>query len=465
LCAGFLSLALQAISRPPSRSWLSKKPAVVPWLALAGSLLISFGVWHWAERILVPANTAQILAKGIPLGNNSDLYPRWLGAREALLHRRDPYAADVTLEIQTGFFGRPLDPSKPADPPFQESFVYPLYVVFLMAPTVTMRFSTAQHIFRWLLLIVTGCSVPLWMYAVRFRLRPLDTITAIVLVLSSLPAVVEFHMQNLAALALFFLAAGAAAAAHNWLGLSGFLLAFATVKPDITGLLVLWFLLWSLAQWRDRKRLIYGFAGTMAALVIAAEAVSPHWIPRFLRAIREYPSYGTDLSVIQLFLPSFVAKEVMAALVCALCAVCWYWRKASVGSEDFAWALALVSAVTMGILPKGAAYNQPVLLPALLVSLAYRKTIWDAGAIPRSLAGAVAACQVWQWIAAMVLSFCTLLVPAARGTSAAMVPEYTLFSLFAFTLSSVIAVTYSRWRASGLTQTPEVIAGNSPHRL
>ncbi|MGD1006096.1 MAG: hypothetical protein ABR980_02565, partial [Ignavibacteriaceae bacterium] len=34
---------------------------------------------------------------------NSDLYPRWLGSREALLHHRDPYGADVTREIQTGF--------------------------------------------------------------------------------------------------------------------------------------------------------------------------------------------------------------------------------------------------------------------------------------------------------------------------------------------------------------------------
>ena len=449
-------------SRWSSRVGFLNTAGVRPWLALASSLLVSFGVWHWAENILVPANTAQALAKGIPIGNNSDLYPRWLGAREALLHHRDPYGADVTREIQTGFFGRPLDPSKPSDPPFQESFVYPLYVVFLMAPTVTLHFGTVQQIFRWLLLFVTGCSVPLWMYAIGFRLRPLLTITAIVLVLSSFPAVVEFHMENLAALALFFLAAGAAAAVHNRLVLSGFLLAFATVKPDISGLVVLWFLLWSMARWTDRKRLICSFAGTMAVLVIAAEAVSPHWIPRFLRAVREYPAYGADLSVVQLFLPSFVAKVVIAALVCALCAVCWHWRKAVPGSEDFAWALAWVSAVTMGILPKVAAYNQPVLIPALLVLLAHRQTIWKAGSIPRSLAKAVVACQSWQWITAIILSLCSLLVSATRLRPAAMVPEYTLFSLSAFTLLTVIAVTYSRWRASDPTQAPGVIARDSP---
>jgi hypothetical protein len=304
------------------------------------------------------------------------------------------------------------------------------------------------------------------MYAIGFRLRPLLTITGIVLVMSSFPAVVEFHMENLAALALFFLAAGAAAAVRNWLVLSGFLLAFATVKPDITGLVVLWFLLWSMARWRDRKRLICSFAGTMAVLVIAAEAVSPHWIPRFLRAVREYPAYGADPSVVQLFLPSFVAKLVIAALVCVLCVVCWHWRKAAPGSEDFAWVLAWVSAVTMGILPKVAAYNQPVLIPALLVLLARRQTIWNAGSLPRSFAKAALACQLWQWIAAIALSFCSLLVSGTRLRPAAMVPEYTLFSLSAFTLLTVIAVTYFRWRVSDPTQPPGLIAGEiRPHRL
>jgi hypothetical protein len=456
-CVGGLSLPLRLVSRWSTRIGFLNTVGALPWLALASSLLVSFGIWHWAENILIPTNTKQALAKGVPIGNNSDLYPRWLGAREALLHHRDPYGADVTREIQTGFFGRPLDPSKPSDPPFQESFVYPLYVVFLLTPTLTMRFSTAQEIFRWLLLFVTGCSALLWMYAVGFRLRPLLKITGIVLVLSSYPAVIEFHMENLAALALFLLAAGAAAAVRNWLVLSGFLLAFATVKPDISGLVVLWFLLWSMAQWKDRKRLIYSFAGTMAVLVIAAEAVSPHWIPRFLRAVREYPTYGGDPSLVQLFLPSFAGKLATAALVCVLVAVCWRWRKAVPGSEDFAWALAWVSTVTIAILPKLAGYNLPLLIPALLVLLAQRETIWKAGSVPRLLAKAVLACQLWQWTTAIILSFCSLLVPATRLSPAALVPEYTLFSLSAFTLLTVIAVTYSRWRASHPNQAPGVI--------
>jgi hypothetical protein len=441
-------LSIQIESRWSARIAFLSRARVRPWLAFAASLLVSFGIWHWAENILVPADTAQALAKGVPIGNNSDLYPRWWGAREVLLHRRDPYGADVTREIQTGFYGRPLDSSKPSDPPFEESFVYPLYVVFLLTPTLTMPFRTAQAIFQWLLLLLTGCSVPIWMYAIEFRPRPLPAVTGMVLVLSSYPAVLEFHMQNLAALTLFFLAAAAAAAVRNWLLLSGFLLALATIRPDVSGLLVLWFLLWSIARWRERKRLLYSFAGTMTALVVAAEAVSPHWIMRFLAAVREYPAYGADPSVLQLYLPSFVAKLATGALVGVLLAVCWHWRKASPGSGDFAWALAWVSAVTIAILPKLAGYNQPLLIPALLVLLAHREAIWKAGFVPRSLVKVAFGCQLWQWITALILSLCSLLVPAARLSPAALVPEYTLFSLSALTAAAVIAATFSRWRVS-----------------
>lgn len=440
---GGFSLPLQPAPWRSPISWTLNGARARPWLGLAASLLVSLGVWHWSGSILVPANTIQAMARGVPIGNNSDLYPRWWGAREVLLHHRNPYGADVTREIQTGFYGRPLDPSKPSDPPFQESFVYPLYVVFLLSPTLTLPFRTAQEIFRWLLLFVSACSVPLWMKAIGFRPRPLLTITGIVLVLSSYPAVLEFHQQNLAALALFLLAAAAAAAVCNWLVLSGFLLALATIRPDLCGLVILWFLLWSTARWSERKRLLCSFAGSMTALVIAAEAVSPHWITRFLAAVREYPSYGADPSVIRLFLPSFLAKLVTAALVCALFAFCWHCRKAAPGSQDFAWALAWVSAVTIAILPKLAGYNQPLLIPALLVLLARRGVMWKAGLIPRVLVKVAFGCQLWQWITATILSLCSLLIPAARLSAAALVPEYLMFSLSAFTLAAVIALTFS----------------------
>src|ERR1700683_3354014 len=136
---------------------------------LLASLTIAFGVWRWAVTVLAPANAETVLAAGRPIGNNSDLYPRWLGARELLVHGRDPYSPAVTREIQTGFYGRPLNSQNPSDPTDQVAFAYPLYVAYLLTPTLTLPFRTVMETFRWFLLLTIACSVPLWMYAIGFR--------------------------------------------------------------------------------------------------------------------------------------------------------------------------------------------------------------------------------------------------------------------------------------------------------
>lgn len=412
-----------------------------PWLIFAASLLIAVCFWHWALEVLAPANTAAVLAAKRPIGNNSDLYPRWLGARELLLHGRDPYSAEVTREIQTGFYGRPLNPQNPQDPIAKESFVYPVYVVFLLAPFVTSPFPMVVEIFRWLLLGSIAFSVPLWMRAVRFRAKWPLVVSGMLLVSSTSPAVEEYFQQNLAALVILFLAAAAAATVTRRLALAGFFLALSTIKPDTSGLMVLFFLLWSVAWWRERSRLIWAFAGTLAALVIGAEVVSPHWLGRFIAAVREYRSYGVDPSIVQVLFPPLLARLIVAVLVLLLILVCWRWRNAPADSEHFTSALAWTGAVTLVLLPKLAAYNALLLVPAMLVLIAGYNRLGEHHLFTRALTKAAFACQLWQWIAATLLSIASLLLPAALIRKTAHVPDYTFFALWPITLLALIAST------------------------
>jgi len=398
-------------------------------------------VWHWAKTILVPAYTAKVLAEKRPVGNNSDLYPRWLGAREMLLHGRDPYGAGVTREIQTGFYGRPLDPQNPSDPTARESFVYPLYVVFLLAPTVTWSFHTVAEVVRWLLLASIACSVPLWMVALKIRPRWPLMIAATLLALGSYPAVEEYFQQNLTALVIFFLAAAAAAASRNWLTLSGFLLALATVKPDTTGLVILWFLLWVTGNWKQRNRLFWSFTVTIAALLLSTEAMSPGWISRFAAAVREYPAYGTDPNILQVLLRTQLAEFLGPVLIILLIGICWRWRKAAPDSKQFGRALAWVAAVTLVVLPKLAAYNQLLLIPALLVLARGYSRFPSTGFLRRTMTKGAFACQIWQWLAATALSVCSLLFSAARLRAVAEAPMYTLLALPPLTLLAVFSCT------------------------
>jgi len=412
---------------------------VLPWLVLAASLLIAFGTWHWATAIFLPSNAVAARASQRPIGNNSDLYPRWLGARAALIYGRSPYSDDVTREIQTGFYGRPLDPRKPGDPAAQEAFVYPLYVIFLLAPTITLPFRTAQEIFRWLLLVGLGCSVPLWMHAIGFRPRRVWVLSGVVLALSTYPAVLEFYMQNLATLVIFLLAAAAALLVRNWQALSGMVLALSTIKPEISWLVILWLLLWAISDYAKRKRLIWSFLGTMLLQVLAAEVVVPGWVGQFFAAVRGYPAYGSDPNIFAVFLPRWLAKIVTAALIGVLLAMLWRWRKAAAGTAEFGWALGWAAAVTLAILPKLAAYNQPLLIPVLLVLIDHYEAISRSSVLPRALTKGAFACQIWQWTAALTLSLCSLIIPTARLLPAAQWPVLTFLALPPMTLLAVAA--------------------------
>jgi Glycosyltransferase family 87 len=424
----------------PTRSRFS----LAVWWLLPACLIACFGVWYWAVEIFAPANTAAAYSKHRPIGNNSDLYARWYGTRELLVHHRDPYSREITREIQIGFYGRPLNPGSLSDPTAQEAFNYPLYAAFLVAPFAALPFPVAQQVFRWMALFLIAGSVPLWMRALGFRAGRVLVASAMVLAAGSYPAVMEFYQQNLAALVIFLIAAAAAGAARGWLGLSGLLMALATVKPEITGLVLVWFLLWGTAEWAERRRFVLSFTVSFACLVLAAEFFSPHWSRRFISAVWKYQSSEADPSLLRVLLPSFVAKLVMASLVCALPFALWRWRKSAAGSAKFGWALAWTSASTLMLLPKLAAYNQLLLLPAILVLLFQEEMIRTPALLTRSFGKGAFACQIWQWGAASSLVLCSLILPAEKVRKFAEIPLYTLLALPPLTLLAVLMGTLER---------------------
>src|SRR5690349_15034244 len=67
-------------------------------------LVLAASMWWYVQKVLIPYERADAAAHGIPRGNLSDLYPRWLGARELLVKHRNPYSAEVTREIQAGYY-------------------------------------------------------------------------------------------------------------------------------------------------------------------------------------------------------------------------------------------------------------------------------------------------------------------------------------------------------------------------
>jgi hypothetical protein len=382
-------------------STLRKPPFFV---SVTLAVLVSASTWFYMNRILRAEQVADAATHDRPRGNLSDLYPRWLGARELLMHGRNPYSAEITREIQQGYYGRPLDASRPDDPKDQQGFAYPAYVVFLLAPTLGLPFDTVQVGFRWLLFALAVLTVFLWLRVLRWRVSCGTLCIFIVLSLGWLPMVQGIKLQQLSLLVAGLLAGCGACLASGWMFLAGGLLALATIKPQLTWPLVAWLLLWAACEWRSRRRFVFGFALAMLMLFGGAHLVLPGWLRMFIEGIGQYHRYTQNQSVLVWLFGSIVGHilEALSVLACALCL--WHMRREPPSSEAFGRAFSLVLALTVVIVPMFAPYNQVLLVPAILTLLRSENSAENKLPALRLAGFVTAILLVWPWIATAGLS-------------------------------------------------------------
>jgi hypothetical protein len=387
-------------------------------------------MWFYVQRVLIPHERADAAMHQRPRGNLSDLYPRWWGARELLLHQRNPYSEDITLEIQKGYYGRVLDPARPNDPKDQQSFAYPAYVVFLLAPLIGFPFEGVQIFFYWLLLGLTAASVWLWLRVLRWRL-PLSSFAICgVLTLGSFAAVQGIKLQQLSLLVAVLLAGATACTASGLLFSGGVLLALATVKPQLAGPLVAWLLVWAASDWRARRKLVYGFGMVMGLLLGGAEVVLPGWWRMFADAVEKYHRYTQNQSVLDVLAPWGYSGRVLAGIAVLACAyVLWKLRDKTADTAEFGTATALVMSLTVLVVPMYAPYNQVLLLPALLVLARDRARFLSRSRSWRwsYLLGALLV--GWQWAASLNLSACYLVGARSWALEHWTLPFFSTFAV------------------------------------
>jgi hypothetical protein len=385
-------------------------PSKPLWLLLA-AVLCAAGSWLYTQRELIRYQIADAAAHHQPRGNLSDLYPRWLGSRELLLHGRDPYGSDVTREIQAGYYGRPLDPSRPEDPKDEERFAYPVYVAFILAPTIELPFETVENLFFWLLLLLTMAGVVLWLRILRWQL-PRWTVVSLICFTIGSPAVIQgLKLRQLSLLVAASVFGAVALLVSDRMNAAGCLFAVATIKPQLVWPLLLWLAVWTLTDWKRRYRLLLSFLITMAFLVGASELLLPRWIPRFWDAIHQYRRYTGAASVLDKI--TWPSVSLAVTVLCALMVVriCWNERRQPANSESFVWVVCLILSVTVLIAPNSVLYNQILLLPAMCLFARDWRKIREQHLSSRLLMALVAAAIAWPWIGSIVLAARSFILP------------------------------------------------------
>ncbi|GAC1433000.1 MAG: hypothetical protein NVS1B11_00310 [Terriglobales bacterium] len=387
-------------------------------------------MWFYVQHVLIPHQQSDAAIHDYPRGNLSDLYPRWLGARELLLHKRDPYSTAVTREIQTGYYGRELDPARPGDPKDQQAFAYPIYVVFLLAPTVTLPFNVVQSWFQSFLILLIVVSTLLWLRAIRWRPSPIGAFVLITLTLGSFPALQGIKLQQLSVVVSGLIAGSVALIVAGHLLSAGMLLALATIKPQLALPIAGWLVLWTLSNWRQWRKFFFGFAASMAMLLTAAHFILPGWLSRFRVAVTAYRGYtGGGKSLLDVLLTPTLGFAVSVIVVLIVVLVCWKNRLEPAESPRFALTTSLVVAATVVIIPMFAIYNQIMLLPGILLLIEKRRSIlgkkWPIR-VAWFVAGAVIA---WPWAATAGLALASLAMPTEILERAWTLPLYTSLTI------------------------------------
>jgi len=398
-----------------------------PVLCVTLAALCAAGTWIYAKRVLIPGQRPYVLAHDMGRGNHSDLYPRWLGSRELLLHRRDPYTMEFTGEIQRGFYGRLLD--RPDDPgeghEFQQGFYYPAYVALLLAPTIDLPFSTAQKIFVCVMAVLVAAMIPCWLYVLRWPLPLWSQATIFGLALASLPIMQGLKLQQMTLLVVPLLAGAVALLVAERPVAAGILLALATIKPQLVWLVLLWLAMWTLADWRRRYRWAASFGVSMIVLCAAAAWFLPDWIWRFWNAIRQYHKYTGEMSVTQLQMGYPWSRIVEFIVLAVTIVICWRMRREAAGSEAFGFAVSLVLATTVFVVPTYGLYNQALLLPALLLTMKERRAIWSRSLANRILCVVMVAVFTWPWVWCTGLAVLSFVLPVEMVERAHQAPLWT----------------------------------------
>ena len=389
-----------------------RSPSRFALLALCLSVVGAAAILYYQVGLFLPRS--QEVRETRKLGGGyafaDDLYQIWLTSLEWQQHRSDPYSAQMTREIQTGLYGRPLDPNRPGDPIDLRMFPYPAFADILFWPVAQLPFVVARVVFVCLLVLLTAASVWLWMQALGLRFSRHWIVILLLLVFGSFPVLEGLYAGQVGLLVACLLAASILALQRGKLLLSGVLMALTTIKPQVTLLAILYLLFWSSRHWRSGSRFCAGFFSTLFVMVGAALAVWPHWIQSWTRVVLLYHGYNAPPLLTEFLAwplgrrtAGSVSQVLIVGLLIVAAILAWRNRRAATDSLEFWFTLTLLLAITtIALLPGQALYDHVILLPGILL-LASQWQQWSANWVLKTLLVIGVAMLVWPWIASLIL--------------------------------------------------------------
>src|SRR6476661_6125887 len=135
-------------------------------VTIAVALAMFIGMWAYVVRVANPNIRRQAAISGDHAGELGDLYPRWYGTRQLVLHGQNPYGQRVSDDLQRAYYGNvQLNGSRD-----EQRFAYPVFVSLFLLPTVYLEFGQVQIIASFVMTAALAISIPLWLGFVGWQL-------------------------------------------------------------------------------------------------------------------------------------------------------------------------------------------------------------------------------------------------------------------------------------------------------
>ncbi|NWJ45013.1 MAG: DUF2029 domain-containing protein [Chloroflexi bacterium] len=313
----------------------------------------------------------------------ADFYIEWKGTQVAL-EGGNPYSNETTRLIQLGSKGRLVDPGED-----QLAFVYPYWRILFNAPIAFLSYDLASAAWLGFLLTLYCGALYLLQRGLNWKPKsPAKNAFYYIAFIFAFPAFSSLMLGQAALLVTAFIGGVYYFLKKGATGTAGVLLALATVKPQLT--LVLIPLLLIRALWRREWRFIIAFFITMGSLAGISFILFPAWLSEFIAVATRYPSYKPSLTA-----PAFAFVWLDGAVGTILGWLCWlllacaglwlWWRFTQVESDGvkpgLAYDLAFSSALILTLLlPPQTNISNPVLLVipiGLLMSRASGRGFWS----------------------------------------------------------------------------------------
>ena len=319
----------------------------------------------------------------------------WKSAELFINEGISPYSAQTTDAIQQRIYGRSADIEAGES---RQAFNYPFYAYLLFLPFGLIdNFDLARGLWMSILMLSMALGGLLAPSLVEWRAGPWTRVAAAIFAVVWYFGARTIIVGQVSAIVVLFLIIGLTLIRNKQDVPAGVFLALATIKPQISLLLIVFVLIWAIS--RQRSGAVLGFLVSLGFLLASSMLVISDWPLQFLQQL-VHPDFVLSASPLGLVAAAFPGIESLVNGVLHIVAILYLFSEwyLALGKDArwFTWTAMQTVVITALVMPGPSTSNAVVFVPVLLMIFRIWQQRWGRfGIMMIGVSGLILAIGVW----------------------------------------------------------------------